>query len=48
MAQDYHIEFSVNSTGHMSNTHQRYFSAQTIQRLAKLGLSLDADLYFKG
>lgn len=46
MAQDYHIDFGIVSSGYLSNPHQRFFPAQTIVRLAKLGLDLDCDLYF--
>lgn len=46
MAQNYHIEFGIGSSGYMSNPHQRFFPAQTIKRLARLGLSFDCDLYF--
>ncbi|WP_026472262.1 DUF4279 domain-containing protein [Alkanindiges illinoisensis] len=46
MAQDYHIEFGITASGYMSNPHKRFFPAQTIERLAKLGLILDCDFYF--
>lgn len=46
MAQDYHIDFGIGSSGYMSNPYQRFFPAQTIKRLARLGLSFDCDLYF--
>ena len=46
MAQDCHIDFGIGSSGDMSNPHKRFFPAQTIGRLARLGLSLDCDLYF--
>lgn len=46
MAQDYHIKFGISSSGYMSNPHKRFFPTRTIERMEKLGLSLDCDLYF--
>lgn len=46
LARDFNIDIGIASTGHMSNPHQVLISADTIQRIAGLGLSLDMDLYF--
>ncbi|NNG77501.1 hypothetical protein HLH10_14775 [Acinetobacter sp. ANC 4277] len=40
------INLSIKATGHLENPHHRRISAQTIQQLFALGLSLDVDYYF--
>lgn len=46
LARDFNIDMGIASTGHMSNPHHLLVSADTIQRIAGLGLSLDMNLYF--
>lgn len=46
LARDFNIDMGIATTGHMSNPHHVLISADTIQRIAGLGLSLDMDLYF--
>lgn len=46
LARDFNIDMGIATTGHMSNPHHVLISADTIQRIASLGLSLDMDLYF--
>lgn len=46
LTRDFNIDIGIATTGHMSNPHHVLISADTIQRIASFGLSLDMDLYF--